>query len=166
MLFRSSLLFLAKPFIPYEYSKRLHGDEHASLGSWLRHVGNVVTGPLEAIGFAWHLLRDRKLAERKFPSIIVKSKANLYSIDFYAEQQPDPASRVVLDGGAPDALGMPRLRIDWRYTPGDVDTVKRAVALLAAEFARTGVGRLEYEPQEVEAEMTRSEERRVGKECQ
>jgi choline dehydrogenase-like flavoprotein len=150
-----SLLFLAKPFIPYEYSKRLHGDEHASLGSWLRHVGNVVTGPLEAIGFAWHLLRDRKLAERKFPSIIVKSKANLYSIDFYAEQQPDPASRVVLDGGAPDALGMPRLRIDWRYTPGDVDTVKRAVALLAAEFARTGVGRLEYEPQEVEAEMTR-----------
>ncbi|HXR19666.1 MAG TPA: GMC family oxidoreductase [Steroidobacteraceae bacterium] len=150
-----SLLYLAKPFVPYEYSKRLHGDGHASLRTWLRHVGNVVTGPFEAIAFAWHLLRDRKLAQRKFPSIIVKSKANLYSIDFYAEQQPDPASRVMLDGGAHDALGMPRLRIDWRYTAGDVDTVKRAVALLAAEFARTGVGRLEYEPQEVEAEMTR-----------
>jgi len=150
-----SLLYLAKPFVPYEYSKRLHGDGHASLRTWLRHVSNVVTGPFEAIAFAWHLLRDRKLAQRKFPSIIVKSKANLYSIDFYAEQQPDPASRVMLDGGAHDALGMPRLRIDWRYTAGDVDTVKRAVALLAAEFARTGVGRLEYEPQEVEAEMTR-----------
>jgi choline dehydrogenase-like flavoprotein len=150
-----SLLYLAKPLVPYEYSKRLHGGGDASLRTWLRHVGNVVTGPFEAIAFAWHLLRDRKLAERKFPSIIVKSKANLYSIDFYAEQQPDPASRVMLDGGAHDALGMPRLRIDWRYTAGDVDTVTRAVALLAAEFARTGVGRLDYEPQEVEAEMTR-----------
>ncbi len=150
-----SLLYLAKPFVPYEYSKRLHGDGQASLGNWLRHVGNVVTGPLEAMAFAWHLLRDRKLAKRKFPTIIVKSKANLYSIDFYAEQQPDPASRVMLDPGAPDALGMPRLRIDWRYTAGDVDTVRRAVALLAAELARSGVGRLEYDPQAVEAEMTR-----------
>jgi choline dehydrogenase-like flavoprotein len=149
-----SLLYLAKPLIPYEYSRRLHGDARASLRAWLKHLGNVVTGPLEAIAFAWHVLRDRKLAERKFPSIIVTSKANLYSIDFHAEQQPDAASRVMLDS-AHDALGMPRLRIDWRYTAGDVDTVTRAIALLAAEFTRSGVGRLDYEPATVEAEMTR-----------
>ena len=149
-----SLLYLAKPFIPYEYSKRLHGDEHASPGAWLRHLGNVVSGPLEAVGFAWHMLRDRKLAERKFPSIIVTSKANLYSIDFHAEQQPEASSRVMLDR-AHDALGMPCLRIDWRYSAGDVDTVQRAVALLAEEFARTGVGRLDYDPATVEAEITR-----------
>lgn len=149
-----SLLYLAKPLIPYEYSRRLHGDARASLRAWLKHLGNVVTGPLEAIAFAWHMLRDRKLAERKFPSIIVTSKANLYSIDFHAEQQPDAASRVMLDS-AHDALGMPRLRIDWRYTAGDVDTVTRAIALLAAEFTRSGVGRLDYEPATVEAEMTR-----------
>jgi len=149
-----SLLYLAKPFIPYEYSKRLHGDEHATLAGWLRHLGNVVTGPFEALAFAWHMLRDRKLAERKFPSIIVTSRANLYSIDFHAEQQPEASSRVLLDG-ARDALGMPRLRIDWRYTAGDVDTVQRAIALLAAELARTGVGRLDYDAASVEAEMTR-----------
>ena len=149
-----SLLYLAKPFIPYEYGKRLHGDEHGSLRIWLQHLGNVVTGPFEAIAFAWHMLRDRKMAARKFPSIIVRSKANLYSIDFHAEQQPDAASRVTLDD-ARDALGMPRLRIDWRYTAADVDTVERAIALLAAELARNGVGRLEYEPASVESEMTR-----------
>jgi choline dehydrogenase-like flavoprotein len=149
-----SLLYLAKPFIPYEYSKRLHGDGHAALGSWLSHLGNVVTGPFEALAFAWHMLRDRKLAERKFPSIIVTSKANLYSIDFHAEQQPEASSRVQLDS-ALDALGMPRLRIDWRYTAGDLDTVQRAIALLAAELARTGVGILEYDAATVEAEMTR-----------
>ena len=114
----------------------------------------MVTGPFEALGFAWHMLRERKLAERKFPSIIVTSRANLYSIDFHAEQQPEASSRVLLDD-ARDALGMPRLRIDWRYTAGDVDTVQRAIALLATEFARTGVGRLDYDAASVEAEMTR-----------
>jgi choline dehydrogenase-like flavoprotein len=148
------LLYLAKPFIPYEYGKRLHGEQHTSLGTWLRHLGNVVTGPFEAAAFAWHMLRDRKLAARKFPTIIVTSKANLYSIDFHAEQQPDAASRVMLES-ATDALGMPRLRVDWRYTARDVDTVTRAIALLAQELDRNGVGRLDYEPESVEAEMTR-----------
>jgi choline dehydrogenase-like flavoprotein len=149
-----SLLYLAKPLIPYEYGKRLHGDERAGMRAWLRHLGNVVTGPFAALEFAWHMLRDRKLSERKFPSIIVTSKANLYSIDFHAEQQPNAASRVTLDT-ARDALGMARLRIDWRYGAGDVDTVQRAISLLAAEFARTGVGTLEYSPESVETEMTR-----------
>jgi choline dehydrogenase-like flavoprotein len=149
-----SLLYLAKPFIPYEYGKRLHGEQHTSLGTWLRHLGNVVTGPFEAAAFAWHMLRDRKLAARKFPTIIVTSKANLYSIDFHAEQQPDAASRVMLES-ATDALGMPRLRVDWHYTARDVDTVTRAIALLAQELDRNGVGRLDYEPESVEAEMTR-----------
>jgi choline dehydrogenase-like flavoprotein len=149
-----SLLYLAKPFIPYEYSKRLHGDEHGNLTSWLRHVGNVVTAPFDAFGFAWHMLRHRKLAERKFPSIIVTSKANLYSVDFHAEQQPNAASRVTLDS-ARDALQMPRLSIDWRYSAGDVDTVQRAIGLLAAEFTRTGVGQLDYPTDSVESEMTR-----------
>jgi choline dehydrogenase-like flavoprotein len=149
-----SLLYLAKPFIPYEYGKRLHGEQHTSLGTWLRHLGNVVTGPFEAAAFAWHMLRDRKLAARKFPTIIVTSKANLYSVDFHAEQQPDAASRVMLES-ATDALGMPRLRVDWHYTARDVDTVTRAIALLAQELDRNGVGRLDYEPESVEAEMTR-----------
>jgi choline dehydrogenase-like flavoprotein len=56
---------------------------------------------------------------------------------------------------ATDALGMPRLRVDWRYTARDVDTVTRAIALLAQELDRNGVGRLDYKPESVEAEMTR-----------
>jgi choline dehydrogenase-like flavoprotein len=149
-----SLLYLAKPFIPYEYARRLYGDEAASLRSWLQHMRNVVTGPFAALAFAWHMLRDRKLAERKFPSIIVTSKANLYSVDFHAEQQPNATSRVMLDA-ARDALGMPRLHIDWRYSAGDVDTVRRSIGLLASEFARTGVGQLDYLTETVEPEMIR-----------
>ncbi len=149
-----SLLFLAKPLIPYEYSKRLHGDGVTDLRDWLRHVGNVASGPFDAVGFAWHMLRDRMLADRKFPSIIIKSKANLYSLDFHAEQVPNPSSRVTLDDSR-DRFGMPRLRIDWRYSPEDVHTVCSALELLASDFKSSGSGRFEYDPASVEAEMVR-----------
>jgi choline dehydrogenase-like flavoprotein len=149
-----SLLFLSKFFIPYEYRIRLHGSEPTTFGVAARHVANVLTGPFDAAGFAWHMLRDRRLADRKFPSIIIKSKANLYSLDFHAEQEPNPQSRITV-GAEVDALGMPKAHVDWRYTPGDVATVTRAIELLATDFRASGLGRFDYKPEELEAEMTR-----------
>jgi choline dehydrogenase-like flavoprotein len=149
-----SLLYLAKPIIPYEYAKRLHGDEATDLRTWLSHLRNVATAPTDAVAFAWHMLRDRKLAERKFPSIILRSRANLFSLDFHSEQQPDPLSRVMLDD-ARDVLGMPQLLIDWRYNSADLNTVHRSLELLAQDLRNSGVGRFEYDPASVEEEMTR-----------
>lgn len=149
-----SALYLGKAFISYEYGKRLHGEERVSWATWLQHVRNVSRRPLDLATFAWHLFRDRKLADRKFPSIIIKSKANLYSLDFHAEQQPNYSSRVSL-GAEVDALGMPRLNIDWRYTRGDVDTVQRSLALLGEDFRQSGVGIFDCDPAMVEFEMTR-----------
>ena len=76
---------------------------------------NVVRDPTEASAFAWHMLRDRKLAARKFPSIIIRSKANLYSLDFHAEQQPNPLSRVTLGSDLDVFRNAPDL-VDWRYS--------------------------------------------------
>jgi choline dehydrogenase-like flavoprotein len=149
-----SLLFLAKFVIPYEYGKRLHGDERATAATWLKHIRNVASGPFDAAAFGWHMLKDRKFAERKFPSIIIKPKANLFSLDFHAEQQPTPESRIML-GHEVDPLGVPRLRVDWRYTAVDVDTVTRSIALLAQDIDRSGVGNLAYDPATLEFEMTR-----------
>jgi choline dehydrogenase-like flavoprotein len=149
-----SLLYLAKLFIPYEYGKRLHGEEKADLRTWLQHMRNVVADPFYTVQFLWHWLRDRTLAERKFPSVIIRSRANRYSLDFHAEQQPNPASRVTL-GSERDALGMPRLVVDWRYTALDVATVSRALELLAEDVRRSGVGSFSYDPATVEMEMTR-----------
>jgi choline dehydrogenase-like flavoprotein len=149
-----SSLYLAKFLIPYEYGKRLVDDNALTFGGWMRHVANVATAPHDAVGFAWHMLRDRKLAPRKFPSIIIRPKRNLYSLDFHAEQQPNPASRLLLSERT-DALGVPQLKIDWRYTEGDVDTVTRSLALLAQEMSRSGAASFDYDADSVEAEMTR-----------
>jgi choline dehydrogenase-like flavoprotein len=149
-----SALYLGKNFISYEYGKRLHGEERLGWSAWLKHVRNVAAGPTDIAAFGWHLFRDRKLADRKFPSIIIKSRANLYSLDFHAEQQPNCASRVSL-GRDIDALGMLRLNIDWRYTAGDVKAVQRALALLQVDFRQSGVATFDYDPNMVEFEMTR-----------
>jgi choline dehydrogenase-like flavoprotein len=100
------------------------------------------------------MVNDRFLAERKFPSIVVKSKTNVFSLDFHAEQIPNPQSRITLTSTR-DALGLPRLNVDWRYTPDDVRTVSTSMALLARDVEASGVGRLSYEPESVEREMTR-----------
>lgn len=150
-----SLLYLARPFIPWEYARRLHDGAPPGARAWLRHVGNVLRDLPATAAFGWHLLRERRLAERKFPSIVVRPRTGTYSLDVHAEQEPNPDSRVTLATHARDALGMPRLRIDWRYTARDIDGVRRALALLADDFARSGVGTLDYDDGEVERELTR-----------
>lgn len=59
-----------------------------------------------------------------------------------AEQAPNPASRVMLSGQR-DALGMPRVKLDWRTTALDKDSVAGLVSALAAETKRLGIGTIE-----------------------
>jgi len=149
-----SLLYLAKAVIPYEYGKRLHGEEKMKGGQWLAHLRNVlIDAPATAV-FLTHWLRHRTLAARKFPSVIVYPRRPRYSLDFHAEQEPNPASRVSLSD-ARDELGMRRLHVDWRYTERDVHTVKASLAALAQSMRDSGVGSFDYAPDEVEHEMTR-----------
>jgi choline dehydrogenase-like flavoprotein len=149
-----SALQLAKGLISYEYGKRLHGEERVTLGTWMSHLRNVLFGPHELVAFGHHMLRDRFLAARKFPSIIVKSSTGHYSLDFHAEQEPIPSSRVTL-AAERDALGLPRVMIDWHYSQGDVATARQAIKLFADDVARSGIGVFEYDPASIELEMTR-----------
>lgn len=149
-----SLLYLAKAFIPYEYGKRLHGEEQASFKTWLQHVRNVLGDPADTTRFLWHWLRYRTLAERKFPSIIARPRANRYSLDFHSEQQPLFASRVSLAADQ-DALGVPRIHVDWRYSQWDIHTVRCALDLFAQDVSDSGIGTFTYDADTLEAEVMR-----------
>jgi choline dehydrogenase-like flavoprotein len=59
-----------------------------------------------------------------------------------AEQAPNPESRVTLTTER-DALGIPRVSLDWRLSPIDVRSVAVLVQALAEEFERLGLGRVE-----------------------
>jgi choline dehydrogenase-like flavoprotein len=146
-----SAIFLARRLISYEYGKRLVTSQPIGSREWLRHVANVGMGAPATSRFLWHWMRDRVFAERKFPTVIVRPRENLFSIDFNAEQVPNPNSRVQLSEQT-DALGMPRLFIDWRYTDTDVRTVATTFGLLQQEFSRSALGELTLDPDEADVE--------------
>ena len=143
-----SAIYLAKNMVPRQFRKRVdHGND--SFAGWARHVRNVLVAPLDTARFLSHLLARRTLASRKFPSIVVSPKSLCYTLDFHAEQVPDPNSRITLTDQR-DHFGMPRLRVEWRYSAIDVKTVGASFRVLAEEFERTNVGRLSFEDAEVE----------------
>ena len=57
------------------------------------------------------------------------------------EQLPNPESRVTLDD-ARDALGLRRIRLDWRLTAADRRSVVEHVRSLAIEIGALGIGRM------------------------
>jgi len=65
------------------------------------------------------------------------------------EQTPNRASRVTL-GGVRDELGMPRLRLDWRLSEIEQNTLVRAQQLLRKDFRAHGIGDLKVEMKEGE----------------
>jgi choline dehydrogenase-like flavoprotein len=149
-----SAIYLAKPLISYEYSKRLHGGRAPSLRGVAHHVGNVAREPFAIAAFLAHWLRMHTLAARKFPSLIVVPRNNVYGLDVHVEQAPNPHSRVMLSAKC-DALGMPTLNVDWRWRAIDMRTVEVMLGKLQQDIAAWGGGELTYDPSSVERAMLR-----------
>ena len=146
-----SAIYLGQHFISYEYARRLVSDTQPTAATWFRHGLNAATDSVATLRFLIHWLRDRTLAERKFPSIIVRPRTNLFSLDFHAEQVPSPDSRITL-GTQTDRFGSRQLRVDWRYTAQDVETVTRSFELLRNDLAERGTASLALAPNEADIE--------------
>lgn len=80
----------------------------------------------------WRRLYEHKAARRPIRAI---------SVEYETEQAPNPDSRVRLHSSR-DALGMRRLEVDLRYSEIDKQAVQVMLRTMAAEFGRTGLGRL------------------------
>jgi hypothetical protein len=147
-----SAIFLAQNFISYEYAKRLVSDVPPDRATWFRHGLNAVADPFSTMRFLGHWLRNRTLAERKFPSVIIRPRTNLFSLDFHAEQVPNPDSRIGL-GMALDRFGNRQVRVDWRYSRQDVNSVAKGFDLLRDDLAKESIGQLTLAADEADIEM-------------
>lgn len=65
----------------------------------------------------------------------------LFTLGTPSEQAPNPDSRVKLSDER-DALGMPRITLDWRLSDLDKRSIRRAHELMALTLARAGLGRM------------------------
>ena len=62
---------------------------------------------------------------------------------FMTEHMPNPESRVTL-GGASDALGLPRVKLEWVWSEADFRSLESTVAAFGRALGEAGLGRLSF----------------------
>jgi choline dehydrogenase-like flavoprotein len=112
------------------------------------HLRNLVRDSGPTARFVVSFGARRFLTRRRVPGFFVYSPANAYPLQFHGEHLPHRESRVTL-GTERDALGMPRLDIDIRYSDDDIDGVVRAHRHWDAHLRSNGCGRLEYDDEDL-----------------
>lgn len=145
-----SALVLARGLITAEYATRLHRGGPGSLVPRARHLANVARRPVSTASRLAGLAAGRWLAARKLPSIVVPPGRLGFAIDLHAEQLPNPASRISLDG-ARDGLGLPGAAITWQTRAGDARTLAAMAAALAQALGRHG--HLAHDPDSIAEEI-------------
>lgn len=104
------------------------------------HVRNVVMDFDDVAAHSW-----RKFSDTDKP-------ASKVEIMYWAEQQPNPASRVYLSNER-DVFGQRRVVLDWRLTEQDRRNVRVALQLLAVELGKAGIGRVHIDPQAMDKDL-------------
>jgi len=128
------------------------GIRQAAIGDGPRivwpHLRNILGDLAATLVFIPTFGYSRFLTRRKAPGFFVRSRSNRYPLHYHAEQVPNPQSRVTLSDSR-DALGLPRLVIDFKFSDQDVDGVVRAHALWDAHLRRHRCGQIDYSPGDV-----------------
>jgi choline dehydrogenase-like flavoprotein len=124
------------------------GIRRAAVGSGPRvvwpHVANMLRDLPATASFIPMFAYRRFLKRRKAPGFFVRSPNNRYVLHYYGEHMPNHESRVMLDDSV-DRLGMPRLRIQYRFQDADFAGVVRAHTVWDAYLRKHRCGRLEYD---------------------
>ncbi|MBV8776994.1 MAG: GMC family oxidoreductase [Alphaproteobacteria bacterium] len=108
-----------------------------------RHLANVLADLPEAARETLRFLWRRYIGTPRLPGFFIRNKARRYALFYHAEQAPNLASTVSLTG-VRDALGMPRLKIDLRYSDEDARSVIAGHEVIDRDLRAAGIGRLEH----------------------
>jgi choline dehydrogenase-like flavoprotein len=141
-----SLVFLALATPPIgrrlvaEAIRRYHAPR--GIAKW-PHIRNVLGGWPSAIAQALGFLHRRYRVKPAIPGFFVRSAGMTYGLSYHAEHLPAADSRVVL-GDETDRYGLPRLKVDLRFSQADAEAVLRAHLHLQEWLQRNGIGELRF----------------------
>jgi choline dehydrogenase-like flavoprotein len=114
---------------------------------WLAHARNVARDLPATIAFLTRFMRDRYFSAERIPGYFLRNRARRYGLSYHAEQIPNPDSRVTL-AAETDRLGLPKLRVDLRFSRDNAEGVVRAHQQLALWLSASRFGRVEYRQSE------------------
>jgi choline dehydrogenase-like flavoprotein len=102
-----------------------------------KHLKSLITG-IDEISVATY-----RSIRRWFTKTFNRKKIKQYSLIIMSEQAPNPLSRVTLSSER-DSLGQNLVRLDWRLSPIDIQSVVRSQKILDEELRLAGLGRLHF----------------------
>jgi len=125
--------------------ERIPGSPYggAEQGPVSEHLKNIIRQPVATARFIFSFGIRRFFPRRRIPGFFVYSPQNVYPFQYQSEHRPHRDSRVTLADDH-DELGMPKLRIDIRFTDEDVNGVVAAHQHWDEYLRRAGCGQLEY----------------------
>ena len=131
-------------------SVRQHADDRPVLHKRVYRTLKERLPPNRLGRSLWLLVRRGSVrAREQFGPLLrwnsVKRNHNNVYVVVRAEQAPNRDSRVTLTRET-DALGMPRLELDWRFSDIDKRTVSTLMSVFDQELQRCNLGRLETSP--------------------
>ena len=112
-------------------------------GRWPPDTGEKVGLIAEDFQEVAGILEHRLASKQTLAAGGVPAKSAMLLVDL--EPAPDPESRILL-GDDRDALGLRQVKSAWRHGERERQTATRMATLVAAEFARVGIGRTRFEP--------------------
>lgn len=111
------------------------------------HLANVGRAPWTAavgLGEALAGLATARLSnQQRPPRGYLSTGGNGWRLVYHAEQKSDPENRISLAQGI-DSAGLPKLRIDFRFSEEDTTAVVRAHDLLDRDLRNAGAGWLRW----------------------
>jgi choline dehydrogenase-like flavoprotein len=109
------------------------GRSFSNVTELRRLTGRTLVNPGELLRLAYRLHVQKRAGTPERGPILFGAQC---------EMAPNPNSRVMLSE-APDQLGMPRVKLDWRLGELERRTLSEFVKTLASEFERLGIGSLD-----------------------
>ncbi len=123
------------------------GDLARDLPALGPHFANVGKAPLTAAAglteAAWALAGARLTRQQHLPRRFLSSGGGGWRLVYHSEQHSDPANRIGLSDDM-DSVGLPKLRIDFRFSERDAESVVRTHDLLDGDLREAGAGRLRW----------------------
>jgi choline dehydrogenase-like flavoprotein len=109
------------------------------------HLANIIRDLPSVVGFAVGSgMRRARARGNKVPGLFAAySGENCYRLQYHGEQIPNRESRVTLADDR-DATGMPRLKIDLKFSQRDIDGILRCHEVWDEYLQDKGRGCLEY----------------------
>ncbi|WP_264045129.1 FAD-dependent oxidoreductase [Methylobacterium flocculans] len=145
-----SLMYFAKQFILPEYRRKITSTELVALEEmpkgvdfWRRHVLNVITGMPTLAAFIPKWILGRHLKYRRLPYVALQDANGAYPVDFNAEQEPNPDSRVTVSDQR-DHFGQLKLNVSWKATEQDVASIEESYLEVDAALRHAGVGCIDF----------------------